>query len=154
MGFVVVEVFRKIDDDLGGSLHVLKSTQPKCFVSFNIATALLSQLLLDLLLGCSSPRRCANAHLFRICSLPQICRTRTLENATFHKRDSFAQVPSNWSLHGMRVILPDGLRPQELFAFAAFFTSCDLGWVVGLARLFVSCQKLQFPSEHFPMAFH
>ena len=53
---------------------------------FNMATALLSSFLLDLLLGCSSTWRCVRASTF-----PQTdnhswsCRTSTLEGATFHR---------------------------------------------------------------------
>ena len=51
------EVFRKIDEDFGGSISW--NAQPNCRVIFNIATALLSQFFLDLLPGCSSTWRCA-----------------------------------------------------------------------------------------------
>ena len=57
IGFCMSELFRKIDDNFGGSLSW--KTQPNCRVLFNIATALLSPFLLDLLLGCSSTWRCA-----------------------------------------------------------------------------------------------
>ena len=41
-------------------------TQPNCRVIFNIVTAILSQLFLDLVLGCSSTWRCAWKHFFTI----------------------------------------------------------------------------------------
>ena len=51
---------------------------------------------------------------------------RTLSRCQF-SQEGFAQVPFRWSLHGMRLILPDGSRPLGLSAFAEPFTSCDLG---------------------------
>ena len=75
IGFRMSELFRKIDEDVGGSISW--NTQPNCRVFdelsyttgltalsfcsffFNIATALLSPFFLDLLLGCSSTWRCA-----------------------------------------------------------------------------------------------
>ena len=57
IGFRMFELFRKIDEDFGGSISW--NTQPNCRIIFNIATALLSPFFLDLLLGCSSTWRCA-----------------------------------------------------------------------------------------------
>ena len=57
IGFRVFELFRKIDEDFGGSISW--NTQPNCHVLFSIATALLSPFFLGLLLGCSSTWRCA-----------------------------------------------------------------------------------------------
>ena len=74
IGFRKSELFRKIDEDFGGSISW--NTQPNCRVFdelhttglsvlsydscfFNMATALLSPFFLDLLLGCSSTWRCA-----------------------------------------------------------------------------------------------
>ena len=57
IGFRMFELFRKIDEDFGGS--ICWNTQPNCRVLFSIATALLSPFFLDLLLGCSSTCRCA-----------------------------------------------------------------------------------------------
>ena len=96
----------------------------------------------------------------RICFFRQTCRTSTL--GCHFSKEGFAQVPFRWSLHGMWVIFPDGLRLLGFFAFAESFTLSDIecsgegvGWVVGLARSFVSCPKLQLSSfEHCLMAFH
>ena len=55
IGFRMSELFRKIDEDFGGSISW--STQTNCRVLFNIATALLSPFFLDLLLDCSSTWR-------------------------------------------------------------------------------------------------
>ena len=57
IGFRMSELFRKIDEDFGGSISW--NTQPNCREIFNIATVLLSPFFLDLLLGCSSTWRCA-----------------------------------------------------------------------------------------------
>ena len=57
IGFRMFELFRKIDEDFGGSTSW--NTQPNCRVIFSIATTILSQFFLDLLLGCSSTWRCA-----------------------------------------------------------------------------------------------
>ena len=57
IGFRMFELFRKIDEDFGGSIS--SNTQPNCRVFFNIATAILSPFFLNLLLGCSSTWRCA-----------------------------------------------------------------------------------------------
>ena len=57
IGFSMFELFRKIDEDFGGSISWI--TQPNCSVIFNVATALLSPFFLNLLLGCSSTWRCA-----------------------------------------------------------------------------------------------
>ena len=61
VGFSMFELFRKIDEDFGGS--VSWHTQPNCHVIFNRATALLSPFFLDLLLGRSSIWRCAWEHI-------------------------------------------------------------------------------------------
>ena len=60
IGVRMFELFRKIDEDFGGSISW--NTQPNCRVIFNKATALLSPFFSDLLLGCSSTRRCAKEH--------------------------------------------------------------------------------------------
>ena len=57
IGFRVSELFRKIDEDFGGSISW--NTQPNCRVIFRKATALLSPFFLNLSLGCSSTWRCA-----------------------------------------------------------------------------------------------
>ena len=74
IGFRMSVLFRKIDEDFGGSISW--NTQPNCRVLdelhttglsvlsrdscfFTMATALLSPFFLDLLLGCSSTWRCA-----------------------------------------------------------------------------------------------
>ena len=57
IGFRTFELFRKVDEDFGGSISW--DTQPNCRVPFSLATALLSPFFLDLLLGCSSTWRCA-----------------------------------------------------------------------------------------------
>ena len=57
IGFRMSEVFRKIDEDFGGSMSW--KTKPNCRVIFNTATALLSPFFQDLLQGCSSAWRCA-----------------------------------------------------------------------------------------------
>ena len=57
IGFRMFELFRKIDEDFGGSISW--TTQPNCRVIFKKDTALLSPFFLDLLLGCSSTWRCA-----------------------------------------------------------------------------------------------
>ena len=62
IGFRMFELFRKIDEDFGGSISW--HTQPNCRVFFYIATELLSPFFLDLLLGCSSTWRCAKEHIF------------------------------------------------------------------------------------------
>ena len=56
IGFSMFELFRKIDEDFGGSISW--DTQPNCRVFFSIATAILSPLFLDFMLGCSSICRC------------------------------------------------------------------------------------------------
>ena len=62
IGFCVSELFRKIDEDFGGTISW--NTLPDCRVIFNMATAHLSPFFLDLLLGCSSTWRCASEHFF------------------------------------------------------------------------------------------
>ena len=57
IGFNMFGLFRKIDEDFGGSISC--NTQPSCRVFFNVATAILSPFVLDFLLGCSSTSRCA-----------------------------------------------------------------------------------------------
>ena len=57
IGFRMLELFRKIDEDFGGSISW--NTQPNCRVIFKKATAILSPFVLDFLLGCSSTWRCA-----------------------------------------------------------------------------------------------
>ena len=59
IGFRMFELFRKIDEDFGGSIPW--NTQPNCRVisKKKKATALLSSFDLDLLLGCASTWRCA-----------------------------------------------------------------------------------------------
>ena len=47
IGFRMFELFRKIDEDFGGSISW--NTQPNCRVFFNIATAILSPFFLNLL---------------------------------------------------------------------------------------------------------
>ena len=60
IGFCMSELFRKIDEDLGGSISW--NTQPNYREIFNIATELLSPFFWDLLLGCASTWRCAKEH--------------------------------------------------------------------------------------------
>ena len=56
----------------------------KSFQAFS-ATALLSPIFLDLLLGCSSTWRCTQEHFFpTICVHSQTCGTNILEGAIFH----------------------------------------------------------------------
>ena len=57
IGFRMPELFRKIDEDFGGSTSW--NTQPNCRVIFSIATAILSPFVLDFLQGCSSTWPCA-----------------------------------------------------------------------------------------------
>ena len=57
IGFSMFELFRKIDEDFGGSISW--DTQPNWRVISSIATALLSPFFLDRLQGCSSTWRCA-----------------------------------------------------------------------------------------------
>ena len=45
----MLELFRKIDEDFGGSIS--SDTQPNCRVFFNVATAILSPFFLDFLQG-------------------------------------------------------------------------------------------------------
>ena len=125
----MVDLFRKMDEDFGGSIS--KDTQPLCRVSLNIATA-------PLLLGCSSTRRCAQALFglveWTLWSMPlftEWIRTSTLK----------------MSLHGRRDSLPDELWPPRLFALAELFPSCCVegsgegaGGDFGFARLSLSCQ--------------
>ena len=56
IGLSMFELFRKIDEDFGGSISW--NTQSTCREIFNIASALLSPFVLDLLLGCSATWRC------------------------------------------------------------------------------------------------
>ena len=88
IGFRMFELFRKIDEDFGGSISW--NTQPNCRVLFSIATALLSPLCLDLLLGCSSTWRCASEHFSPICIHFLSCRTSTPEDAQLFHRMSGA----------------------------------------------------------------
>ena len=60
IGFRMSELFRKIDEDVGGSISW--NTQPICRVFFNMATALLPPFVLNFLVGCSSTWRCAYEH--------------------------------------------------------------------------------------------
>ena len=61
IGLMTFVLFRKIDEDFGGSTSW--NSQPNCRVFFNIAIALLSPFFFGFLLGCSSTCRCVNAHL-------------------------------------------------------------------------------------------
>ena len=57
IGFRMSELFHKIDEDFGGSIS--RPVLWWCSFFFNIATALLSPLCFELLLGCSSTWRSA-----------------------------------------------------------------------------------------------
>ena len=84
IGFSIFELFRKIDEDFGGSISW--NTQPNCRVFFNVATALLSPFFY-FLLGCSPIWRCTKEHFSRICILFLTCRTSTPEDAIFHRME-------------------------------------------------------------------
>ena len=159
IGFVVVELFHKIDDDLGGSTSW--NTQHKFLISFNKATAhFVATSLKPFARLFLNPAVCECALFTEFASLRRLVEQALWWMPLFTR--GFAQVPFISSLHGMRLIFSDGLRSLGLFAFAESFASCDLecsgqgaGWVVGLARLFASCRKLQlFPFEHCALAFH
>ena len=89
-------------------------------------------------------RRCTNAHISPNVQLStDLCHEHS--GKCHFSQERLAQVPFRWSLHGMRLILPAGLRLLGLFAFAESFTSCDLGcsgegagWVAGFWRLHVA----------------
>ena len=80
IGFRMFELFRKTDD-FGGSISW--HTQSNCRVIFNITTAVLSSLFLDL---CQAVHQPGDAHkkTFLHPHSPT-CRTSTLEDAIFHK---------------------------------------------------------------------
>ena len=155
VGAKTLALFRKIDEDSGGSTSC--DTQPNCSASFKKATALLSPffrvfagLIFVLLVH---KRAFIIEFAFRF----------SLVELTFggcqKSRDGLVHLPFvMWSLHGCPANFPDGLRALRLFLLEVFLLSFSVGGREGgtdfgvvFARLFSSCWKLQLsPLEHCP----
>ena len=102
IGFLMSELFRKIDEDFGPRIQE-NATQLSCiwwvnilhksyiflwwcsFFFFNMATAVLSSFFQTYLLGCSSTWRCAYEHFSKSATLSGPCKRSILEDAAFHR---------------------------------------------------------------------
>ena len=158
IGFRMFELFRKIDEDFGGSISW--NTQPNCRAFdesfstglpvlpccssfFNTATALLSPLFLDLCWAVRQPRDARKSTFPQICNHSWTCRTIILEEAIFH-RMKWCKFLCGTSLQDHRNILPLGILPLGLRVFDAFLSFCcikELGdefGCVNFARLLMS----------------
>ena len=77
------ELFRKIDEDFGGSISW--NTRPICRVLFSIATALLLPFFLTFCLAVLQPGDAHKSTFPQICNHSRTCRTSTPEDAIFHR---------------------------------------------------------------------
>ena len=124
---------------------------------FNMATALLSSFVLDLLLSCSDGVRMSTFHHF--CNHSWSCRTSILEDAIFHRMNWCKFLWGNpcrateTFYHGL---FPVGLRVLDVFLSLCCMKEFGDGFgCVIFARLWISWRKLQLsPLEHCPLASH
>ena len=86
IGFSMFELFRKIDEDFGGSISW--NTQPSCREFFNIATTILSPFLFWVFARLFvNLAMCIRALFRESATFFLTCRTSTLEDATLHRME-------------------------------------------------------------------
>ena len=84
IGFRMFELFRKIDEDFGGSTFSW-NTQPNCRLLFSKATALLSPFFWDICYAVHQPGNAQVSTYLQVCIHSRTCRTSILEDAPFHR---------------------------------------------------------------------
>ena len=160
-GFCMVDLFRKIDEDFGGSMSW--NTQPKFFVSLTMATALFLPFFFDLLLGCSSTV-CEDALRALFPNFASIfCLVKqALEGMPLFTRWIRTSTLKMF-LARLTRYFPRRTFLLGLFDIAKIFPPCacvvcsglGVGCVVAFARLFLTCRKLHWsPFVHCPLACH
>ena len=150
--------FRKIIEDFCRSVSC--NTQPNCRTSFAVATALLSPFSFVFSLVVPQPSS-AETSTYRRIYIPISVLQNWHSGGCQSSQGDLVQVPCKKSLHGCRLVSPDGLLPLK-FLFLDALLPLGVGgledgavFTVGFACSFPSYQKLHLsPLEHCPFAFH